>query len=530
MINFLKKISENDIYLDIIDGELKLFSENENIDKKLLQEIKEKKVEITSFLKENRGFNSSKNEEIPTVKLDDNYALSDAQKRLWILSQFEESSVAYNMPNNIELNGSYDLISFEKAIIHVIERHEILRTVFVKDDNDEVKQKILTIEELNFKVNYKDYRGKENPKEDVLAFINEDSNIPFDLEKGPLLRASLLQTGDNSYVFYYNMHHIISDGWSKNVLSKDILSSYEAYVSGSMPDLPPLKIQYKDYASWQVGQLDTASYKEHREYWLDNLSGDLPVLNFPSYQPRPKMKTYNGRSLSTYISSEATEGLTNYCQERGGSLFMGLLAVWNILCYKYTSQRDMIIGTPVAGRNHSSLEDQIGFYVNTLALRNQINPEDSFDTFYGQVKDNTLRSYKHQDYPFDRLVEELDVTNDRSRSAIFDVVLALQNTGEKINGIEISEEEIDTISLSGPVTSKFDLEVFFQEVNDHLYVKVNYNTDVYDSVMVEGLMVHYKELLVSLMSSFEKPLKDVEYLPSAERLELLSGFNATDVA
>ncbi|WP_299316042.1 condensation domain-containing protein, partial [uncultured Aquimarina sp.] len=529
MINFLKKISENDIYLDIVDGELKLFSENENIDKELLHEIKEKKVDIISFLKENKGFNSGTSKDIPKVNLDNNYTLSDAQKRLWILSQLEEGSMAYNMPNSIELNGSYDLDSFEKAIISVIDRHEILRTVFKEDDKNEVKQWIIPVKEFDFKIQYNDYREKENPSESVLRYIQEDSYKPFDLEKGPLLRASLLQTSDDTYVFYYNLHHIISDGWSKGILTKDILSFYEVYKSGLRPNLPELEIQYKDYAAWQVNQLDTNEYKEHQSYWLNNLSGELPLLNFPSAKKRPQLKTFNGQSLSTYISSDVTGGFNTYCQEQGGSLFMGLLAVWNILCYKYTAQKDIIIGTPAAGRNHSSLEDQIGFYINTLALRNQIDPEENFDTFYRKVKDNTLRSYGHQEYPFDRLVNDLGGKNDRSRSAIFDVMLALQNSSESVIDIELQKDKINTIESTGAVASKFDLEVLFQEVNDHLFLKVNYNTDVYEGDMVEGLMSHFKELLSSLLVSPDLPINKINYLTALERLELLSGFNDTQI-
>ncbi|WP_299316052.1 condensation domain-containing protein, partial [uncultured Aquimarina sp.] len=338
-------------------------------------------------------------EDINVIAKSDTYRLSPSQYRIWVLSQLEEASVAYNMPRSVELDKEYNLELFKKSIISVIDRHESLRTVFVTDEQGEPYQKILDVAAIDFNIGYEDFRTLG--EEELQSYIVRDSHKSFDLEKGPLLRASLLQTSDDTYVFYYNMHHIISDGWSTDVLINDIVTYYNAYTSDVTPNLPDLRIQYKDYAAWKVDQLDTDEYKEHQSYWLNNLSGELPLLDFPSYKARPQIKTYNGRKLSTYISSDITGDLNTYCQEQGGSLFMGLLAVWNILCYKYTAQKDIIIGTPVAGRNHSSLEDQIGFYVNTLPLRNQIDPEESFDTFYRKIKDNTLKSYGHQEYPFD---------------------------------------------------------------------------------------------------------------------------------
>src|SRR5690606_21889389 len=179
---------------------------------------------------------------------------------------------------------------------------------------------------------------------------------------------------EREYVFYFNMHHIIGDGWSMEVLSRDVFRYYDAYRSGKEPEMEELRIQYKDYSSWQLAQLEEDSFKAHREYWLGRLSGELPLLDLPSTKRRPRVRTYNGHGLSTYLDKGATADLKRYSEDNGGSLFMGLLACWSVLMYRYTSQRDIVIGTPVAGRDHADLEDQIGFYVNTLALRNEIDP------------------------------------------------------------------------------------------------------------------------------------------------------------
>ena len=269
--------------------------------------------------------------EIAKVKESEHYSISDGQRRLWVLSQFEAGSTAYNMPSHIELDGAYDIDSFRKAIEATIDRHEILRTVFKVDAEGEVGQWILSKDELGFEIDYIDYREASDKEESVRLYIEEDSYKPFDLEKGPLLRASLLHVSEDRYVFYFNMHHIISDGWSMEVLTKDVFSYYESFKEGTEVDLPELRIQYKDYVAWQQSQLTQDSFQAHRDYWAANLSGELPLLNLPSRKMRPKVITHAGHSLGTYISTETTKGLKTFSHEQGGSLFRGLLSSWNVL-------------------------------------------------------------------------------------------------------------------------------------------------------------------------------------------------------
>ncbi|WP_212003977.1 non-ribosomal peptide synthetase [Chitinophaga sp. HK235] len=456
----------------------------------------------------------------------DHYAISPAQSRLWILSQYEEALVSYNMPGHVVLNGMYDTTLFQRAVEAVIDRHEILRTVFVMDASGEIRQQVADREIPGFEIGYEDFRGEEDK---ARAYIAADAYRPFDLEQGPLLRAALLQVSDDRYIFYYNLHHIISDGWSMKILERDVMGYYEAFKSGVAPGLPALPIQYRDYAAWQLRQLETARYADDRAFWQNILSGELPVLDLPAYTSRPIIKTYNGRRLSTYISPSLTGALNNYCREHGGSLFMGLLAVWNVLCHRYTSLEDIITGTPVAGREHSDLEDQIGFYINTLALRNSVVPHESFDAFFERIKENTLEAYEHQQYPFDRLVDDLGLKYDTSRSVLFDVMLVLQNAGENRNDTAVAEDNLHQVKDHGPAVAKFDLQVAFQETGDALLFSVNYNTDVYDREMIERLIVHYKRLVAALMENPDVLLGAVEYLQASEKDELLYRFNPTKI-
>ncbi|WP_242674838.1 condensation domain-containing protein, partial [Niastella populi] len=460
MIKLIQKILAAEIVLDIVDGKLKLYSDNDEIDSEILNEIRANKEELTSYLIQNNivEASSAPDEAISVVPLQPNYPISDAQRRLWVLSQFEGGSVAYNMPASIYLNRDIEIKSFKSAIDATIERHEILRTIFREDESGEIRQWIVQREDLGFAIDYQDFRKEANKKEKAEAYIAADAYRAFDLAKGPLLRAALLQVEEEEYVFYYNMHHIISDGWSMEVLAKDVFKYYETYQAGKATQIEKLRIQYKDYSAWQLGQLNQESFKDQKDYWLNKLSGELPLLDLPASKQRPKVKTYNGQGLATYFDKATTAKLKRYTQEKGGSLFMGLLASWNVLMYRYTSQKDIIIGTVVAGREHADLEDQIGFYVNALALRYEVNPEESFASLYQAVKEDTLKSYNHQMYPFDRLVEDLNLQRDTSRSAVFDIILALQNSGERIEGVELSKEANQIVD-QGYRTSKFDIEV-----------------------------------------------------------------------
>ena len=466
---------------------------------------------------------------IPKAPPMEMYPLSSAQKRLWVLSKFEEGSGAYNMPSHIILDREINIESFKSSVYSVIDRHEILRTVFKEDENGDPHQWILPVDELKFEINYIDLRPSDNKEQELETNIANDSYKIFDLENGPLLRASLLQLDEEQYVFYFNMHHIISDGWSMNVLFKDVLAFYDAYVNNTVPNLPELRVQYKDYSVWQLAQLEEDSYQLHKAYWLDQFSGELPVLEFPTTKQRPLLKTNNGRSLGTYISKEDSLRLKEYSQAKGGTLFMGLIASLNVLFYRYTSQKEFIIGSPIAGRDHLDLEDQIGFYINTLALRSRVNGDVSFDALFESVKQNTLNAYEHQMYPFDRLVEDLELKRDISRSVLFDVMVTLQNIGERVLDVEIQEEELTTIVDYEEGVSKFDINFTFKEVGDYLSFGISYNTDVYDKEIIEQFIVHYKVILKKLLVSPEQPIQSLDYLSKEERDQLLVQFNDTEV-
>ncbi|MEM6685491.1 MAG: amino acid adenylation domain-containing protein [Bacteroidota bacterium] len=521
----ITKVGMNDIFFDLGGHSLKVMRlKNEyqkafNIKLELKQLFENPK--LASHCKIIQAASHTHFEAITPVAIQENYPLSSAQHRLWVLSQFQEGSIAYNIPYTIPMEIE-DVALFKKAIDAVIDRHEILRTVFKENAQGEIRQWILSHDEINSTIADKEVASQQ----EVAAYIAEDSFKPFDLENGPLFRATLLKTAAGDYTFYFNMHHIISDGWSMEVLAKDVFAYYDYYM-GKIAEVPnPLRIQYKDYAAWHTAQLETDAYQEHKNYWTQLLETQIPVLNLPSTKVRPTIKTYNGEGFQTYISTEISEKLRTYVGQEGGSLYSGLVALCNVLLYQYTGEKDISIGVPVAGRDHSDLEDQIGFYINTIILRNKIQSNQSFTEFYKVLKENTVTAFGHQMYPSDRLLEDLNITGIAGRNPLSDVLvdhnLALTQA--------ILDIENTAITNLGKVLAKYDIEFHFTEANNGIIFQVNYNTDVYEAEMVQQLIQHFKQLIQVVLSAPNKPISEISGLSEKEEHHLLTVVNDTEVS
>ncbi|WP_133054867.1 non-ribosomal peptide synthetase, partial [Niastella populi] len=459
------------------------------------------------------------------------YPLSFSQRRLWVLSQFEEANIAYNLPRVYVFEGELNREALKFAFDSVIGRHEILRTVFREDEQGEVRQVILPFSKAGFHIVSKDLRNNHQSTQAVEKLVREQFIQPFDLTSGPLLRAGLFQTGDSKWIFTYVMHHIISDGWSMNVLLHELLTFYKSYESGEEPELSPLPIQYKDYASWQQ-QLGDEALKVHKTYWLQQMEGPLPVLDLPADRVRPAVKTYNGSTLITTLDAGRVRELKTLIRQQGGTLFMGLLALVKTLLYRYTGQQDIIIGSPVAGRDKVGLEEQIGFYLNMLALRTKFEGNDSFYSLLENIKRNTLQAYNHQDYPFDELVEGLSLQRDISRNPLFDVMLILQNQHIDKNNEYYSLGKLQVSPYAGieNIASKFDLSFSFLELEDALHLSIEYNTDIYNEERINRLALHMQQLLAAVTLHPLEPINRLDYLSIAEKQQLLISFNDTTAA
>ncbi|QJB38137.1 amino acid adenylation domain-containing protein [Chitinophaga oryzae] len=526
ILDLLAELERNSIYVALDEDDLQVSFEQDDIEDRHIELLRAHKPQIISYLKKYAGGKAFV--AIPSAPAQPSYPLSPSQQRLWVLSQLEAGSLAYNLPFSMELKGDFNIDIFSRAMNIIIDRHEILRTVFREDESGMPRQFIQSPEQLRFAITRLDFRSFPAPMEEAQRYIAADSATLFDLQQGPLLRMALLQVAEETYIFYYNMHHIISDGWSMDVLGRDVISCYRALAAGLAPALQPLAIQYKDYAVWQHEQLHTAAGMAAKAYWKELLSGELPELSLPGSKPRPVVKTFSGRRCRTYLSPGLTAQLRAFTRAEGGSLFMTLLAAWKVLLYRYTGEQDIIIGTPAAGRNHADLENQIGFYVNTLPLRNEVNGQSSFTAFATQLRANTLRAYTHQAYPFDYILGETDVRRNTSRSALFDVMIALQNIGERNAGTIVSGDS-DTITDMGHCYAKFDMEINIYEEGEALSVVADYNTDIFHGHQVTQLLQHFKQLTAAMLADPGQAIDSVDFLTAAEKEQLLRGFNDTAV-
>ncbi|PSL30051.1 non-ribosomal peptide synthetase [Chitinophaga ginsengisoli] len=463
---------------------------------------------------------------ISTVAAQTHYKLSHAQRRLWVLDQFEpEGSIAYNLPVAYRLEGKLDLNALATAFHTLIERHESLRTVFEVVEGVPM-QRIQTVAESGFELQLEDLRGNLQAEEQARDKAMQLALEPFDLKNGPLLKAKLMQTADEVFLFVLSMHHIISDERSLRVILEELIAVYNSTLTGTSFSLPVLKGQYKDYAAWQEMELSGERVQQHRTYWLNRFEGDIPVLDLPADHPRPPVQTYNGGQVYIKLPEALSNGLKKLASSEGASLFMGLVTLVKALLYRYTGQEDIIIGSPAAGREHPDLEHQIGFFINTLVLRSRFDGKESFRRLLQQVKQTALEAYSHQVYPFDTLVDELDLERDMSRAPLFDVVVVLDNTSEQplpaMPGLNVEDALVQL-----PV-SKIDLRFFFTDTASGIGLTLEYNSDLYNRDRIQRMTSHLEQLLIGVLASPEKSLQTFEILSDVEQ-ELLTSFNHTTV-
>ncbi|MRX40046.1 amino acid adenylation domain-containing protein [Flavobacterium sp. LC2016-23] len=465
---------------------------------------------------------------IPQAPIMESYPLTASQNRFWILSQLEGGSLAYNMPSAIKLTGELDTATFKETFSLLIERYEILRTSFKNNSEGQIEQFITPANDINFEVAEQDFSNHKEQEDLVLQYLEEQNAITFNLEQAPLIRASLIKTEEKEHIFSLCMHHIIGDGWSVQLIISEIVKIYNAIVQGIPVDLPDLNIHYKDYAVWINEENKQEKYQQSRKFWLNQLSGELPVIELHSFKKRPLVQTYNGAVKSYAFSAPLLEQLKTFSGEQDVTLFMTLMAGIKTLLHRYSNQDDIIVGTPIAGREHPDLENQLGLFLNTLAIRTKFEPGDSFRDVLNKEKETLLNAYQHQEYSFDELVGNLNLKRDLSRSALFDILVVLQNQAQLkniTNDTGLTGLEVDAFDFENK-TSKFDITFIFTET-EQLLLNVNYNTDIYDTFLIDALFCHLENVFNEGISDPEQAIDKLDYLTAAEKTRVLSDFNAT---
>jgi amino acid adenylation domain-containing protein len=449
------------------------------------------------------------------------HALSHAQLRLWVLAQLEGALTAYNMPASLLLEGRVDRAAIDLAFAALVRRHESLRTTFTVVDGAP-RQRVHGAPLGG--VEFVDVSSEADPAARARELAFEHARRPFDLERGPLLRITLVRLETDSHALLFNLHHIVSDDWSMGVLVNEFVRLHDAHASGEASALVPLRLHYRDYAAWQNARLAADGMAAHRDYWRARFAGELPVLDLPADFPRPAVKTYRGRTRAFTVAPELTPALHELARRERATLFMLLTAAVQTLLHRHTDQRDIIVGSPIAGRNHPDLEDQIGFYINTLPLRATIDPQAPFTALLAQVRQTATEAYEHQAYPFDRLVDDLALARDVTRTPLFDVVVVMQNVDAYtlvLDGVTV-KPFIDDFG-----GSKFDLQFNFEERDGELRGSVVFNTDLFAEERIARLIAHLTTLLGSIVADPACAVGRLELLPGEERRRVLEEFQGT---
>lgn len=465
---------------------------------------------------------------IPLVSYSESYPLTHSQNRLWLLSQLDGGSEAYQISGALSLKGNVNADNFTKAFTQVVAHHEILRTFFKKDDEGEVKQYVVPNDEFHFTIEKNDFSNQDMPYKHVEEYIEEKEKLSYNLAQAPLFRASLLKTGDNDYVFYLSIHHLISDGWSLKVLTAQVLECYETLQNGGTIILPEHSVQFKDYTLWLEDQQKKDAFQTAERYWLKQFEEPVPVLQLPGYTNRPVIKTYTGSQFRCIFSTELLTELKKLSKNSQVTLFTVLMTGIKTLLSRYSNQSDIVIGTPIAGREHPDLEHQIGLYINTLAVRTLLNQKEEFSRLLQREGKQLLEAYEHQNFPFDALVEQLKIARDTSRSPLFDIMVVLQNQNQvsnftNNNSSDIAMEEFEISSNVSP----FDIVFTFTE-KESLHLEILYNTDIYTIEFIEGISWHLENLFQQVVQKPEILLEEIELVSESEKETLLHTFNNTD--
>ncbi len=480
-----------------------------------------KKMELLKALLKKQGIETSSDKSVllqaPLQKVtrEEPLLLSFAQQRLWFLDQLEPDSVAYTIPLALRLRGTLDLPALQSGLRALIERHEVLRTTFASHDGQPV-QRITSDSALDYTLLDLSHLPTEERASQERAWLAHQQAIPFDLLHGPLLRVRVLRHSSQEHLLLLLFHHII-----------DLATLYQAALTGQPAPLPPLPIQYADYAAWQRTWLQGELLEEQLGYWKQQLRGAPAFLDLPTDFPRPPQQTFRGHNLTFHWPLALRSELERLSQQEGATLFMTLLAAFAILLFRYTAQDDIVIGTPIANRSRPEIEELIGFFVNTLVLRTDLSGNPAFREVLRRVREVALGAYSYQDVPFEQVVDAVQPPRDASRSPLFQVMFSLETPA--ITTLSLPGLQIETIETEDEV-AKFDLNLFMLVTPDGLRGELEYNCDLFTQESMQRLIEHWNILIRDLVAYPSHPISQLALLSTSEQHLLLQEWNAAQAA
>ncbi|HEU4558483.1 MAG TPA: amino acid adenylation domain-containing protein, partial [Longimicrobium sp.] len=488
-----------------------------------------------------RGLESASRAELPPIEPVERGAdlpLSFAQQRLWFIDQLEGAGAAYNIPTRQRLRGELDGAALRRALDWIVARHEALRTTFA-EVNGEAVQRIAPAEESPFQLTEHDLRGDPESGAELHRLIAEESGAPFDLERGPLIRGRLVRMADDDHVLLITMHHIVSDAWSMGVFTRELGALYAAFQAGDPDPLPPLPIQYADYAVWQRKWVDGEVLQAQAQYWAETLGGAPELLELPTDHVRPARQDFSGGGIGIALDPGLTAGLKALSQRHGATLFMTLLAGWAAVLGRLSGQDDVVIGTPTANRGRSEIEGLIGFFVNTLALRVDFSGAATVADVLARVKERALGAQANQDIPFEQVVELLQPARSLSHTPLFQVVFSWQNAaalGLELPGVARASgrpapapapESAPRQAPPAPTTAKFDLTLTLSERGGRIIGAMEYATALYEHATVERWLGYFHRALEAMVADESRSVARLPLLPEPERRLVVEEWNAT---
>lgn len=470
---------------------------------------------------------SNPTESIPLKKITANqhtYPVSFAQARLWFLDQLEPGNPAYNISLALQLKGKLNVPVLEESLNEIVRRHETLRTRFAIAEGQPVQ---IIAPSLKLSLSVIDYQNNIASQGDraVPEFLTEQAQQPFNLSQGPLFRAKLLRFAEQEHVFVLEMHHIISDGWSTEILLQELEALYKAFLTGEASPLPEITIQYKDFSQWQKQWLQGEILEKQLKYWQQQLNSIPRALHLPTDRTRPAVQTSRGAHQAFELSETILQRLNELAYQENVTLFMLLLAIFQTFLHRYTGQDDIAVGSPIANRNQDQVKGLIGFFVNTLVLRTDLSSNPTFSKLLQRVKNIALGAYAHQDLPFDQLVEAVQPERDTSRTPLFQAMFDFRHTPTplEIPNLAISKLQIETN------TAQFDLSLSV-EVNQGLRLSFEYNSDLFEDSTITRMIGHLKNLLLNVLANPDAKLSELSLLTAKEQQQLLVKFNSEELS
>jgi len=452
--------------------------------------------------------------------------LSFAQQRLWFLEQLGALGSAYHLPTRLRLRGALDRGALARALDGIVARHEALRTTFPAVDGVP-EQRIAPAEAFRFPLAEHDLGGEADAAAGLDRLMAEEARAPFDLERGPLVRGRLIRVGRDDHVLLLTMHHIVSDGWSMGVFTRELSALYAAHAGGREAELPELPVQYADYAAWQRRWVEGEVLREQSDYWTRTLAGVPELLELPADHPRPARMSHAGAQLGVVLDEELTAALKALSRRRGTTLFMTLLAGWAVVLGRLSGRDDVVVGTPTAGRGRREIDELIGFFVNTLALRVDLSGAPTGAELLGRVKKRALDAQHRQDIPFEQVVELVSPARSMAHTPIFQVMFTWQNAPG--GGVSLPGVEVDGMRSRSPqVHAKFDLSLSLQESGDRIVGGFTYATALFERETVERHAGYLRRVLGEMAADEGRPVERLPLLPADERSRVLEEWNRTE--